>query len=102
VLELLLSQERVISLLYARTFPVGNRSSSKTPFGVLDVTGVQESLSPVQLNEYGSSENSSNERRGNSAALSVSEGGGGPLIQGALEKQASQLDNVNSTKLPSI
>ena len=110
-LELLLSQERVISLIYAKTFPIS-----------ISTTGKRVPLSTAALDGPGSGEGVTAdpaileaismgmiEPRGATSAsmsddilmddLSVSQGGGGPLIAAALQEPG---DDTGGTKLPSL
>jgi hypothetical protein len=119
-LELLLSQERVISLIYAKTFPINQPGKSKHNAGTTgtafesnsniqnsnsnDTSGVDaEILHAISL---GLTNNTSNHAPSNYKTpeeeddpddRSISEGGGGPLIAAALLDMGE-----NSNRLPAI
>ena len=113
-LELLLSQERVISLIYAKTFPIstsatGKRVSSSTT--VLDGSGpgdggtttdpaILEAISMGMIEQRGATPASMSDDI-LMDDLSVSQGGGGPLISAALQDQPPG-DDTGGTKLPSL
>ena len=109
-LELLLSQERVISLIYAKTFPINqtgkkNAASSGTS---LDITTSQAEMGSVDaeilhaismgLSSNASAYSKARDEEYENDGLSVSEGGGGPLIAAAL----SDGGDDNGTRLPAI
>jgi hypothetical protein len=113
-LELLLSQERVISLIYAKTFPIGHGGKSRggasgTSLDVgsnsqgNEMSGVDaEILHAISLGRAGNaSAYKLREDDMEMERLSISEGGGGPLIAAALVDIDSESDN-GGTRLPSI
>lgn len=114
-LELLLSQERVISLIYAKTFPlnqgkVKNNSSSGTALDVSSSSSAQGDgvdAEIIQAISMGLSSNAhahynkSREETYDPDSASVSEGGGGPLIAAALAI-GDNGDESGGTRLPAI
>eukprot|EP00596_Hydrurales_sp_CCMP1899_P005629 CAMPEP_0119043944 /NCGR_PEP_ID=MMETSP1177-20130426/27150_1 /TAXON_ID=2985 /ORGANISM="Ochromonas sp, Strain CCMP1899" /LENGTH=407 /DNA_ID=CAMNT_0007013129 /DNA_START=269 /DNA_END=1492 /DNA_ORIENTATION=- len=119
-LELLLSQERVISLIYAKTFPINQPGKSKHNAGTAstafesnsniqnqnsnDTSGVDaEILHAISLgltnntSNHGISTYKTPEEEDDPDDRSISEGGGGPLIAAAMLDMGE-----NSDRLPAI
>lgn len=116
-LELLLSQERVISLIYAKTFPISSSSTGKQRVSssttALDSAGDGVTADPAILEAISmgtngpgggaSSASMSDDILLDPDDLSVSQGGGGPLIAAALQEQAEgDGASANATKLPAL
>jgi hypothetical protein len=110
-LELLLSQERVISLIYSRTFPINPSNKPKSagvaPFGRTNTTenGIDSDI--LMSISMGLANNSPAENtRDNSyegEGLSISEGGGGPLIAAALLNNFTHdMTDSATSRLPAI
>lgn len=117
-LELLLSQERVISLVYSKTFPITQPMKSRSLGATLDMTGggqggvgdgtgcvdndilqaISMGLSSNAIALFKARDGDEN----NSSELSISEGGGGPLILAALMDCGEIADSVGSNRLPAI
>ena len=110
-LELLLSQERVISLIYSRTFPINPSNKPKSagvaPFGRTNTAenGIDSDI--LMSISMGLANNSNAENtRDNSydgEGLSISEGGGGPLIAAALLNNFTHdMTDSATSRLPAI
>lgn len=115
-MELLLSQERVISLIYAKTFPINQPGKSKHTAGGTgtsfetnsniqnnnDTSGVDaEILHAISLgltNNNIPSTYKTPEEGDDPDDRSVTEGGGGPLIAAALQIDMGE----SSNRLPAI
>ena len=116
-LELLLSQERVISLVYAKTFPTNQSNKSKSLGATLDMSsGGQSGSSDItgradndilQAISLGLSSSAialfkSRDSDECNLDLPISEGGGGPLIVAALLNCSEIEEHADSNKLPAI
>jgi hypothetical protein len=100
-LELLLSQERVISLIYAKTFPIstsstGKRVSSSSSTPALDGAASDPAILEAILV---SSVSMNDDTLMDADDMSISQGGGGPLIAAALQDPE---DDTGGTKLPAL
>ena len=99
-LELLLSQERVISLIYAKTFPISGAPSSSSGHNRVssaldaqhnggDIITDPAILEAISIGMGGMGDDMGHQMDPDD--LSVSQGGGGPLIAAALDEEGTKL-----------
>jgi len=99
-LELLLSQERVISLIYAKTFPISGAPSSSSghnrvssaldaQYNSGDMITDPAILEAISIGMGGTGDDIGHQMDPDD--LSVSQGGGGPLIAAALDEEGTKL-----------
>ena len=99
-LELLLSQERVISLIYAKTFPISGAPSSSSGHNRVssaldaqhnggDIITDPAILEAISIGMGGIGDDMGHQMDPDD--LSVSQGGGGPLIAAALDEEGTKL-----------
>ena len=99
-LELLLSQERVISLIYAKTFPISGAPSSSSGHNRVssaldaqhnggDIITDPAILEAISIGRGGMGDDMGQQMDPDD--LSVSQGGGGPLIAAALDEEGTKL-----------